>query len=200
MTAARLLLIAAAAAGIAFGGYRFGVRTEGNAWRAQQLEVERLANQARVRNEKTAADARVNAAQEKADQEQRYADLNDRFKKLRGKVPLVVAKPSKPADPKPTDDADASQGRVIVFVDPDPSLSNAAVWMWNSALAGRADVPPGACGADGGGGEPDPSCAEGSGLTLGDAWDNHAVNAQICARNAARLTRLIGYLKKVSPQ
>lgn len=193
--ALRVLVLLLAVLGIAYGGYRFGVKTEGNAWRAEQLEQTRLANQARARNDQIAADARVSAAQQQADQEQRYAALNERYRQMRRTVPIVVSKPT--AAPATGDSPGAARG-IVVLAAADPALSNGAVWMWNSALAGRADVPPSACRADGGSGEPDPSCSEDSGLTVDDAWNNHAINAQICARNAARLTRLVDYLKRLA--
>lgn len=193
--ALRVLVLVLAAFGIAYGSYSFGVRTEGNAWRAEQLEQTRLANQARARNDQIAADARVGAAQEKADQDHRYADLNERYRQLRRTTPLVVSKSA--ATPAAGESPEATRG-IVVLAAADPALSNGAVWMWNSALAGRADVPPSACGTDGGSGEPAPSCAEDSGLTVDDAWSNHAINAQICARNAARLTRLVDYLKRIA--
>jgi hypothetical protein len=63
--------------------------------------------------------------------------------------------------------------------------------MWNSALAG-SDQPSGACGlAD----PASPACAAQTGITLDDAWDNQAVNAQQCAEDRLNHQNLIDYLK-----
>ena len=74
----------------------------------------------------------------------------------------------------------------------DPELSLAAVSLWDSALAGR-DVPAGACGPAGAAGT---ACAAGSGLTLRHAWQNHAANAELCARDRARHQSLIDYIQR----
>lgn len=74
----------------------------------------------------------------------------------------------------------------------DPVLSLAAVSLWNSALAG-ADVPAGACRSD------DPTsaaCAAGSGITLYEAWQNHAANAFACAADRARHQGLIDFITR----
>lgn len=74
----------------------------------------------------------------------------------------------------------------------DPVLSLAAVSLWNSALAG-ADVPAGACRSD------DPTsaaCAAGSGITLFEAWQNHATNAFACAADRARHQGLIDFIQR----
>ncbi|WP_208513532.1 hypothetical protein [Variovorax paradoxus] len=69
-------------------------------------------------------------------------------------------------------------------------LSLAAVWMWNSALAGT-DVPAGACGsAD----TSDAACAADSGLAVDDAWDNQRLNARACAADRLRHAALIEFL------
>lgn len=69
-------------------------------------------------------------------------------------------------------------------------LSLAAVWMWNSALAG-ADVPAGACGLADTSGE---ACAADAGLTVEDAWTNHDINAKSCAADRLRHRALIEFL------
>jgi hypothetical protein len=69
-------------------------------------------------------------------------------------------------------------------------LSRAAVWMWNSALAG-IDTPAGACGlAD----TSSQACAVDSGLTVDDAWDNHTLNAKSCAADRLRYRALIEFI------
>lgn len=69
-------------------------------------------------------------------------------------------------------------------------LSLAAVWMWNSALAGT-DVPAGACGLADTSVE---ACAADAGLTVDDAWTNHDINARSCAADRLRYRALIEFL------
>ena len=62
--------------------------------------------------------------------------------------------------------------------------------MWNSALAG-ADHPAGACGlAD----TSKAACDADAGVTLAEAWANHALNARLCAEDRLNHQRLIDYL------
>jgi hypothetical protein len=69
-------------------------------------------------------------------------------------------------------------------------LSLGAVSLWNSALAG-ADVAAGACGAA----DPtQPACAAGAGITLAEAWANHAQNAASCAADRTRHQALLDHL------
>jgi hypothetical protein len=67
--------------------------------------------------------------------------------------------------------------------------------MWNGALHGR-DQAAGACGLAGAPGGADAACAQGSGLTLDDAWANHRTNAMTCAADRLRLNQLIDYLSE----
>ncbi|WP_256327357.1 hypothetical protein [Variovorax sp. EL159] len=69
-------------------------------------------------------------------------------------------------------------------------LSLAAVWLWNSALAGT-DVPAGACGLADTSSE---ACAADAGLTVDDAWTNHDINARSCAADRLRHRALIEFL------
>jgi hypothetical protein len=133
-----------------------------------------------------------------------FQTLTGQFHELSHRVPLVVHRPAVhaaggrvpavgagQASPATTDDARDQPAQADVEGSaPDPWLSAAAVWMWNSALAGR-DVPAGACGAAD---TSDTACAVDTGLPLAAAWDNHAVNAEISATNALRQQRLIDYL------
>lgn len=88
-----------------------------------------------------------------------------------------------PPDPQPLQDAAPA--------DPGIDLTTGAVWLWNSALRG-ADAPAGACSAVDTAAE---ACGVAAGLTLEDAWRNHAENAQSCAEDRLRQQRLIDYLK-----
>lgn len=81
----------------------------------------------------------------------------------------------------------------------DPSLTLGAIWLWNAALTGQASAPAGACRIDEATKQADPACAEPSGLTIDDAWDNHKANARACAEDRARHQRLIDFLNQVPP-
>lgn len=68
--------------------------------------------------------------------------------------------------------------------------------MWNSALTG-ADQPAGACSAA------DPSeaaCAADAGISIEDAWRNHAVNARQCAEDRANHQALIDFITQRNHQ
>lgn len=197
--AARVLVLVLVVLGAAWGGYRHGVTTTENAQAARDLEVARLAAADRARKEDIGRAATEKAQADKRQQEESYAQLDRKYKDLRRQVPLVVpAKPTvvaRPADSPAADEPTATtQGTVGVA---ELRLSGAAVWVWNSALAGHADVPPRACGADGGLGAADPACAGATDLTVDDAWDNHVANAKRCARNTARYERLKAYLRQI---
>jgi hypothetical protein len=133
-----------------------------------------------------------------------FRTLQGQFHELSTRVPLVARRPggaapgrrvaavaseqAQPAAPDIATGAEAPQN--LDSVAPDPGLSAAAVWMWNSALAAR-DVPAGACGAAD---TSEAACAVDTGLPLTAAWDNHAANAEACAANALGQQRLIDYL------
>ena len=86
--------------------------------------------------------------------------------------------------------SDPGQPQLVDPAEPVARLSAGAVSLWNSALAG-ADVPAGACGAD----DPTaPACAAAVNATPGDAWANHAENADLCRSDRLTLQRLQTYL------
>lgn len=199
-------LLGLAAAAIAAGAYQLGSKHTDNAWRARQLDVERAANATRVRNVELGIEAVAQANTDKQDQEKRYADLEERYAELRQRIPLVVAPAKRAPRPILNDTAAATGGPGAATLgeaqerEPDPpvhELSGAAVWMWNSALAGHPDVPPDSCGAAGAGRAAGAACAEGTGLTVEeDAWPNQADNAQRAKRNLDRYERLRAFLLK----
>ncbi len=198
--AARVLVLVLVVLGAAWGGYRHGVTTTENAQAARDLEVARLAAADRARKEDIGRAATEKAQADKRQQEESYAQLDPKYKDLRRQVPLVVpTKPTvvaRPADSPAVDEPTAAtQGTVEPVAE--LRLTGAAVWVWNSALSGHADVPPRACGADGGLGAADPACAGVTNLTVDDAWDNHTDNAKRCARNTARYERLKAYLRQI---
>lgn len=125
----------------------------------------------------------------------RYFSLEGPARDVRRRIALVLP-------PRPIGDRDVQQApehlspaAPAVDVQQDardgpPRLSLAAVWMWNSALAG-ADAPAGACGLADTSSE---ACAADAGLTLDDAWTNHEINARSCAADRLRHRALIEFL------
>lgn len=107
-----------------------------------------------------------------------------------GAVPLVDA----PEGDGTGNDGGNDEGR-------DGLLTAGAVSVWNSALAGHF-VPAGACravdataGADAVAAQRS-ACVEPVAIGLGDAWANHAANAQACREDRVRYARLIDYLQR----
>lgn len=177
---------------VAASGYWKGDQNRNNAWLAKQAKVEREAHAKYEAEVKRGVEAAGSYLEDKRDQENSYAELEERFKALRQRVPLLVPSPAAPAvqaaGAGPESNQPAGPG-INVFVQPELSLG--AVWMWNSALAG-ADVPTNTCGTDAATAQ---ACAAGSGLTIGDAWDNQKINAKSCAEDRLRHQRLIDFLK-----
>lgn len=183
-----LLLIAAGA------GYWAGDRQRDNAWQAKQTQVVRDAHQKYQEEVKRGNEAAGHFLAELGQQEDRYAGLEIKFEALRKRVPLLVP-PAASQAPAPAAGGAAAAPPLCINFLVRPELSLAAVWMWNSALAGT-DVPAGACGADA---ATEEACAAGAGLSIADAWANHTVNAQSCAADRLRLERLIDYLEHRPP-
>ena len=190
--AARLLIALASALALVGGGYWWGHTATDNAWQAQHakaLEAER----AETAKETARADqAAANYLTEHLDQEDRYAALYAVYNVLRRRAPLVAVRPAVAHAVASAAPADAP-GACADLLDRDPALTLAAVRMWNGALTG-ADQAAGACGPAGATEGSDAACAQGSGLTLDDAWANHAANAQACAADRQRYQRLIEFL------
>ncbi|MDP9911396.1 hypothetical protein J2W27_003520 [Variovorax boronicumulans] len=132
----------------------------------------------------------------------RYFTLEGPFHDLRRRVSLVVPSavpdrraerpgdPARPVAPRADPDAVAPGDAQRDPVDRGHRLSLAAVWLWNSALAGT-DVPAGACGLADTSVE---ACAADAGLTVDDAWDNHHLNAKSCATDRLRHRALIEFI------
>jgi hypothetical protein len=179
MSAARALSLVALLLGALAGAYWAGDHQRDNAWKAAQRDEVIAANRKYADEVKRGLEAAGNYIADLREQESRYDDLETRFKALQKRVQLLV----QPAQKAP--------GSGVVVAE----LSLGAVWMWNSALAG-ANVPAHSCGADAATAE---ACALGSGLSLADAWDNHATNAQTCAADRLRYERLIDYLEGKKP-
>lgn len=195
---ARLLIALLAALALVSGGYWWGSAATNNAWTARQAKAEQAAAR-RLAKETARADQVVaRYLTEHLDQEDRYAALATRYQDLRRRAPFVVRVPvvacaGSPAEPGPPDAAQP------VSVEPAERLTLAAVRMWNGALTG-IDAPASACGAAGAAEGADAACAQSSGLTLDDAWANHAANARSCAFDRQRYQALIDFLNRRQEQ
>lgn len=131
-----------------------------------------------------------------------YATLESQYAEVRRRISLVLAPvvPARGVDGQPRPSADALARSQQQPADPgqaqradgsgDHRLSLAAVWMWNSSLAG-ADVPANSCGLADASSE---ACAPDSGLTVEDAWSNQHINAKSCAADRLRFRALIEFL------
>ena len=200
---ARLLIALASALALVSGGYWWGHTATDNAWAARQAKADKVARAALDKETARADQAAANYLQEHLDQEDRYAALNATYQDLRRRVPLVVPGPvvvvTRSEPPGPDTSGPDERGAPATAVGGGPVLTLAAVRMWNGALTG-IDAATGACGPAGAteGAEAvaaeAAACAEGSGLTLDDAWLNHAANAKACAADRQRYQHLIDFL------
>lgn len=178
-------------------GYWWGHTATDNAWTARQVKADQAARAQLDAETQRADQAAANYLTEHLDQEDRYAAINARYQDLLRRSPLVVYRPV--ADAASGDQAGTAQAVPDIGPAPVPAgpgipvLTLAAIRVWNGALAG-ADQTAGACGPADPSGQADAACAAPSGLTLADAWANHAINAQTCAADRLRYQRLIDYL------
>jgi hypothetical protein len=195
--AARALGLLCAALALVGGGYWWGHTATDNAWQAKQAKADQTVSKAIAKETKRADLAAASYLQEHLDQEDRYADLHATYQHLRRRAPLAVPGPVVVADCSrtPGPDAPGPEQRPAPDTagDGGPVLTLAAVRMWNGALTG-VDSPAGACGAAVATEGADAACAESAGLTLDDAWANHATNARTCAEDRQRFQHLIDYL------
>jgi hypothetical protein len=191
------------------GGYVWGGHATRNAIAADTLTKLRQAQADTRKAEQRADDAAGAYLQEHLAQEQRYAQLDESNRQMARRVGLLApgpvpacsvdpagpavatAEPHRPAPPPAGDRAPsvASAGPA------DPELSLRALWVWNSALTG-ADQPTGACSPVGAPAGADTACAQGSGVSLEDAWANHTLNAKSCHEDRARYATLIRVLRE----
>ena len=199
--AARLLIALVSALALVGGGYWWGHAATDNAWAARQAEGDRRAAAA-LQKETERADAAAGAyLRNHLDQEDRYAQLDTTYRNLRRRSPLVVVRGpvaaaacgNPPLAQAPPASAGPAPGDADADAEPGPVLTLAAVRMWNGALTG-SDQAAGACGPAGAAEGADAACAESSGLSLDDAWANHAVNAKSCASDRQRYQHLIDFL------
>jgi hypothetical protein len=196
--AARALLALGTSLALVGGGYWWGHTATDNAWLAKHAKELQAEREATARETQRADQAAAHYLTEHLDQEDRYAALALQYHDLGRRVPLVVPRPVAAAAPCHGSDQDAtpaagSRDAPGPDVDRGPALTLAAVRMWNGALTG-IDAPASACGLAGAPEGADAACAEDSGLTLQDAWDNHTANAKSCAADRQRYRALIEFL------
>jgi len=198
---ARLLIALASTLALVGGGYWWGHTATDNAWQAKHAKELKAERAETAKETKRADQAAANYLTEHLDQEDRYAALSATYQDLRRRVPLVVPGPvvvvTRSEPPGPESPGPDERSAPTTAGDGRPVLTLAAVRMWNGALTGT-DQAAGACspagaaeGADAAAAE---ACAEGSGLTLDDAWTNHAANAKACAADRQRYQHLIDFL------
>lgn len=197
--AARLLIALVSTLALVGGGYWWGHTATDNAWQAKHAKALEAERDETAKETKRADQAAASYLQEHIDQEDRHAALNIAYQDLRRRAPLVVPGPvvvtacgNAPGPQAPDPNQRPAPGPAV---DGGPVLTLAAVRMWNGALTGT-DVPAGACGPAGATEGADAACSESSGLTLDDAWANHATNAKSCADDRRRYQYLIDYLKQ----
>ena len=196
--AARALFSLLAVLALVAGGYWWGAAATGNAWQARQAQAQKAAADALDQERERGDAAAARYLTQQLDQEDRHAALAALYQDLRRRAPLVVRAPvlacaDAPAPPEPT--GVAQPGAAV----PGERLTLAAVRMWNGALTG-IDAPASACGAAGAAEGADAACAQSSGLTLDDAWANHAANARSCAADRQRYQALIDFLNRRQEQ
>lgn len=203
----RLLIALLAALAMVGAGYWWGSTATGNAWQARQAQAQKDAAAALDQERQRGAAAAARYLSDQLDQEDRHAALATRYQDLRRRAPLVVRAPvvacAQPAHASATPGAPGTPGAqgVSTAVDAEPAdrLTLAAVRMWNGVLTG-IDAPASACGAAGAAEGADAACAQSSGLTLDDAWANHAANARSCAADRQRYQALIDFLNRRQEQ
>lgn len=192
--AARALAALSTALALVGGGYWWGHTATDNAWAARQAKADKAAAAALALETKRADQAAANYLTDHLDQEDRYAALDLQYRDLARRAPLVVHRRVPVADACDGTAAAVEPAPAQGAVDADGlGLTLAAIRMWNGALTG-ADAPAGACGLAGAPEGADTACAQDSGLTLQDAWDNHTANAKSCAADRKRYRALIDYL------
>jgi hypothetical protein len=187
---ARILAAILLAIALVTGGYRWGARATDNAWQAKEakrLQAEADARESEIRRGEKASGALQAELQQQAITHDELTKAFHDYKKLN---PILARRAVAAAAPPAAGAPQAAQCDAGL-AGPEPGITLGAVWMWNSALAGR-DTPAGTCGlAD----TSEGACAADSGVTLDDAWENQALNARLCADDRLRHQRLIEFLK-----
>lgn len=184
-----------AAGALVFAGYQWG-SAESEAEARRTLAAAHLKYQKEVaRGEQASARHAANfgALQD------RFTDLGEKFDELnRRRAPLVRARgaagPAQGATaaaPSAEPGNASPQGCSVVVALPEPVLTAGAVWMWNSALAGR-DMPSDSCGsAD----TSEGACDVATDIPIERAWANQRINAKSCAEDRLRYQGLIDFIQ-----
>lgn len=195
-TSAALLVVAVVCAW--WAGHEHAHRT----WAALQAQEARETAHA-IDQEWERGDQAAQALRTELDtQQDRYNQLEGAYREYQRTYPLLTrtgsgagsghAMPAEAADVLPAGEAPPSSPPAQSGDGSDPVLTLGAVWLWNEALA-QGHLPAGACGVTG---TSATTCDAPSGITLSNAWDNHRVNAQICANNRIAHQRLIDYIQQ----
>lgn len=210
----QLLVAALAVGGLLATGYQWGAARERTTWQRAADRAARLAQQRFDAELLRGQEAAAGLVAERATHTANYQSLERAFNELHAarRVPIVAAAARAPgvgcAQPAglpgaaaaagvlPGAGAQPLQAHPQADADAAPAgggghLSAGAVWMWDSALTG-VDQPAGACGAAD---TSEAACAAATGITLEDAWRNHAVNARLCAEDRLNHQALIDFLQ-----
>jgi hypothetical protein len=201
ITSVVLLLVAVACAWWA------GHENASRAWEARQAEAAREATRAIDREWERGEQAALQLRGELDAQRTRYTQLEGAYRDYKRTHPLLAgtgpgagpghAVPTVVADVLPAGEAPPAPPAAPGGDGGDPALTVGAVWLWNEALIADHDPSGAVCAAgvaeaSGAAG----ACDAASGVTLGDAWDNHLANARICAANRLAYQRLIDYIQQ----
>lgn len=197
----RALAVLAIVAGLIGVGYWAGHNAASSAAQTKAIKAEREARQRYDLEVKRGDQAVADLIKERAARDLRFNELQGAFDAVKKRTPLLVARPAAGcpalavAAAAPGGDATdptLGAGHRAAPAPGDPGrLTAGAVWMWNSALDGT-DQPAGACGASD---TSEAACAAETSLDITDAWDNHVLNARLCAEDRLNHQRLIDYLK-----
>ncbi len=172
--------------------YRSGRSAADARWQAAQADLAAAANRKLLAAVEKGIQASSDLHAALAQRTARYDQLERTFHDMRSRIRLVTAPPALPLIPRASGQAESTALDVAANpADGSARLSLAALWMWNSALAGR-DVPAGSCGlAD----TSEAACAPDSGVSVDSAFANHELNARACAIDRLRYQHLIDFLR-----
>lgn len=191
-TLLKLAAVAALAGALVAGGYVLGYSAATDHAMKKAQAAEKVAREAYAQDLQRGQQASAELVAARAVQDARYNALQGTVDAIKKRTRILVG--DVPAVPSPAGAASGSAQNPAA----DPGreqLTAGAVWLWNSALAG-ADQRTGACGtAD----TSEASCAAATGITVGDAWDNHALNARQCADDRLNHQRLIDLVQRAHP-
>lgn len=182
--------VLALAAAALWGSYRAGSNAADARWQAAQADAAHAANKKLLAAVEHGIQASEGLRTALAQQTTQYTQLERTFHDLRSRIRLITAGPVSAARPAAGQPDSAALDALANAAGDSAQLSRAALWMWNSALAGR-DVPADSCGlAD----TSDAACAPGSGASVDSAFENHELNARACAVDRLRYQHLIDFL------